>query len=692
MNEHQYMTLHDDAELHDRIDQRVFVFSTGIQKIPFLESFFDARFHVLYKNFSLASQHSHFKPNDLVATWGRKANYNRDLAFSVSNNIGLLTLEDGFIRSLGGGASWAPCSMVMDYKGIYFDAYRESDLESMINSVEDFDRLRSRRCIDFICAHKISKYNDGNLKDFSVNRDFKNILVIDQTFNDQSIAYGGADANSFERMLAVAIESNPNGLVWVKIHPEVLEKSKTGYLAETLQSSNVRVIKDKINPYALMRSMDDVYVVTSNFGFEALLLGKNVFCFGMPWYAGWGLTNDSYAPVSILNGRRKSGKTIEHLFYCAYIRYSRYVYPITGLSCEIETVLYWMKAGSFWNDRLRGKVMAVGFSPWKKYFLKDFFDLPSVQLEFIKKPRRKKDSKSSYLVWGSKYKKEMMAFRQVWRLEDGFVRSSGLGAKLIRPMSLVLDPIGIYYDATSSSYIEHILSNCLLDSVDRVRVESLINTIVSLSVSKYNVGGSDFWPVVPKNKKIILVAGQVEGDASIQYGGVDIFTNRELLVSVRRHHPDDYIVYKPHPDVHAGLRSGHIAPALLSDLCDVVVEDVDMATCLANVDEVHVLTSLTGFEALIRQIPVVCYGLPFYAGWGLTTDRHGCERRIRQLTLEQLVYGALIETPLYKIPNRSGFATVEDVIAHITGTSEAHASDRLSLIDRLWASFSRIFL
>jgi capsular polysaccharide export protein len=65
------------------------------------------------------------------------------------------------------------------------------------------------------------------------------------------------------------------------------------------------------------------------------------------------------------------------------------------------------------------------------------------------------------------------------------------------------------------------------------------------------------------------------------------------------------------------------------------------------VDEVHVMTSLTGFEALLRHKPVFCYGQPFYAGWGLTHDRHALLRRTRRLTLDELVAGALLLYPVY---------------------------------------------
>ena len=72
-----------------------------------------------------------------------------------------------------------------------------------------------------------------------------------------------------------------------------------------------------------------------------------------------------------------------------------------------------------------------------------------------------------------------------------------------------------------------------------------------------------------------------------------------------------------------------------------------MGDLLMAVDEVHVLTSLAGFEALLRGKSVTCYGLPFYSGWGLTEDVVPNPRRNRRLSLDELVAGALIEYPVY---------------------------------------------
>ena len=73
-----------------------------------------------------------------------------------------------------------------------------------------------------------------------------------------------------------------------------------------------------------------------------------------------------------------------------------------------------------------------------------------------------------------------------------------------------------------------------------------------------------------------------------------------------------------------------------------------MHALLGMVDQVHCLTSLTGFEALLRGLPVTVWGSPFYAGWGLTADRgppFPPERRLRQLSIDGLVAACLILYP-----------------------------------------------
>ncbi len=232
------------------------------------------------------------------------------------------------------------------------------------------------------------------------------------------------------------------------------------------------------------------------------------------------------------------------------------------------------------------------------------------------------------------------------RLEDGFLRSVGLGADLIKPISWVFDKRGIYFDATRPSDLEVLLATTDFTPELVVRAQRLRERIVESNLTKYNVGDGQ-WKRPAGVQRMILVPGQVETDASIRFGAPGVNTNMGLLRAVREANPGAYILYKPHPDVLAGLRAKGQDEDQALEWCDEQITDVAMGELLLQVDELHTMTSLAGFEALLRGKKVTCYGQPFYAGWGLTADMLPVERRTRKLTLDELVYSVLILYPTY---------------------------------------------
>jgi len=163
-------------------------------------------------------------------------------------------------------------------------------------------------------------------------------------------------------------------------------------------------------------------------------------------------------------------------------------------------------------------------------------------------------------------------------------------------------------------------------------------------------------------RPVILVPGQVEDDASIMLGCEDVRTNMDLLLSVRTKRPDAFIVYKPHPDVVGKNRKGVCRAIQTGAHCDMIVEEAQIADCLDVADEVHCMTSLVGFEALLRGIEVHVYGKPFYSGWGLTFDRFNISRRTRSLSLDILVAGALIKYPRYVNAQTGQFTIPEQIV------------------------------
>lgn len=235
------------------------------------------------------------------------------------------------------------------------------------------------------------------------------------------------------------------------------------------------------------------------------------------------------------------------------------------------------------------------------------------------------------------------------RMEDGFIRSRGLGSDFFGALSVALDDLGVYYDATRPSRLEALIEAGGLDDRALNRAAALRARVVESGLSKYNLKGEapSGWPA---DRMKLLVVGQVENDKSIQFGCTDIRTNSGLVEAARRDFPDAFLIWRNHPDVTAGNRPGLLDASAL-DAIDATADDLDIIDCLNACDRLVTLTSLSGFEALMRGKPVTTYGRPFYAGWGLTDDRTGpFPRRNRMATLDELIHAALIAYPVYVTP------------------------------------------
>jgi capsular polysaccharide export protein len=337
---------------------------------------------------------------------------------------------------------------------------------------------------------------------------------------------------------------------------------------------------------------------------------------------------------------------------------------------------------------LPDKIYALGFSLRKRSMLKRFVNRDDIQ--FIDSANSI-TSKSALLLWGRAALPVVLPEDvHIVRVEDGFLRSVGLGADLVQPISWVIDTRGIYFDATHESDLEVLLETMVFDEALLKRAENLQQRIIETGITKYNVGSSA-WAPAAHAKKIILVPGQVETDASIQFGALGIHRNIDLLKAVRLANSDAHIVYKPHPDVVAGLRAEGKSENDAKQFCNELLIDVGMAQLLEKVDEVHVMTSLTGFEALLRGKRIVCYGAPFYAGWGLTEDYLQTPRRTRTLSLRALIAGALLLYPSYVSLYNQGLIDAETALEELARW-RANTKANLSGWQRLYQRISRRLL
>ncbi|MDO6828654.1 glycosyltransferase [Poseidonibacter sp. 1_MG-2023] len=272
--------------------------------------------------------------------WGRKKT-GKFALWCHKNFGGTLTLqEDGFIRSLGLGVDNSPSfSIVEDDTGIYYDAKTASKLENILNTYNfSSDKKlmnKAKEAISLIKKYHISKYN--NSKDIAENyflKDEKRVLIIAQTAGDSSLEYGNGNTFSTEEIISKACEENPDSKIYLKIHPDVLSGKKTSDINITNIDKKIVLISENINPISLLKNFHTVYTKTSQMGFEAILVGCKCVCFGMPFYAGWGITDDK-----IKEARRVKVRTIEEVFAASYILYSKYTNPYLKKEIDIiETI------------------------------------------------------------------------------------------------------------------------------------------------------------------------------------------------------------------------------------------------------------------------------------------------------------------------------------------------------------------
>jgi len=657
---------------------RVATFSGGIARIPHLATLLDAT--------EIVSRPVSARGVDAVVGWGRKPNTRIGRRFAKRHDVPFITLEDGFLRSVELGVAGAPpLSITVDPLGAHYDATRPSAIELALeeDEVDEASRDRAAACMARMREADLAKYNHAPGIDLGP-RSRERVLVVDQTATDLSITLGRCAPGGFSAMLRAALAEHPDAEVLVKIHPDVLHATsgKRGNLTH-LRDPRVRLLTEPCSPMSLLRQVDRVYVMSSLTGLEALIAGCEVTCFASPFYAGWGLTDDR----GVVPKTRRRRRTLEELYAIAYLRYARYVDPETGERAEAEDVIEHLarqrEAGAAQAGR---RLIAVGFSRWKQGFVPAFLRGPGTRIEFVPSvdaaERALASGDGTLVTWGARRAETAEALGEargapVWRMEDGFLRSVGLGTDLHAPASLVLDTRGLYYDPSRPSDLEHLLAHAEFDDDELARAAALRRRVVAGRLSKYNVGRSRALDA-PEDRRLALVVGQVQTDESIRRGTLDVRTNEGLLVAAREAAPDAWLVYKPHPDVVSGNRARHLSVERAREIADAVVTDVSLADALDAADEVHTMTSLVGFEALLRELPVHVYGQPFYAGWGLTIDRHPHPRRTRRRTLDELVAATLLRYPRYVHPASRAYSTPERIVEHLC------SAPRPSELERTW--------
>jgi len=601
----------------------------------------------------------------------------------VKHQVGLLRVEDAFLRSIHPGRQGEPpVGLLLDRSGVHFDPSSQSDLEQILatHPLDDSALMRrARDAMSRLAEVHLSKYNAFDPASPVPKPGY--VLVIDQARGDASTVASGADRARFLEMLVFAQEENPGARIVIKTHPETEQGFRPGHYNAGDANDRITLLSDPVSPWELLEGAIAVYAVSSQMGFEAILAGHKPRIFGQPFYAGWGLTEDEF-PLA----RRQRRLTRSQLCAAAMFIYPHWYDPFRDQLCQLETVLDNLEAQVHaWRQDRHGWA-ASGMRLWKRRPLQMMFGGEKKML-FTEESKKAQDSGRNWMVWAGKAGADHQG---ATRVEDGFLRSRGLGAELVPPLSLVTDRQGIYYDPTQPSDLEDLITQRVrLTQAQERRAENLLRNLVQSSLSKYNLGGDA--PSLPTGRRI-LVPGQVEDDASILTGAGKVKTNLDLLRTTRLANPNAVIIYKPHPDVEAGLRSGEIEA---EGLADVVARNTDPAALFDHVDELWTMTSLMGFEALLRGVKVTTLGAPFYAGWGLTRDLgRPPKRRQARPGLLGLVHAVLIDYPRYCDPVTGLPCPVEVAVRRLQSAEIPHpgvGNRALSKLQGLLATYTHLW-
>jgi len=616
---------------------------------------------------------------DFVVGWGTKPTARHARAYAKTTGLPYVAIEDGFLRSAGSAsAKLPPVSVVLDDLGIYYEAGRRSRVETLIRSAPHFGKDIKQIAADgfeLFLRHRLTKYNTVS-SDPEPRRPHYRVMLVDQVFGDQSIAGGLASAASFRRMIDTALETFPAASIAVKVHPDVLAGRARGYIDRVALDHGLAVIADMGNPHDLLDHVDALWTVTSQLGLEAAFKGLPVRCFGVPFYAGWGLTEDTpdnpTARTALV--RRGAERDALDLFAAAYVAYPNYADPVGGRPISLPEAIDRLV---LWRDRAecnRGDVVCAGWPLTRRAAARAYFHDGGGTLTFSSgraAVRAAKVGNGRLLSWQAP---KPVAAACAAGLDAAVVRETPLrvldpcppGAV---PAALEVDGRAARDGGASHAGLIWSLHHYPFTEAERDRAAAVIEDLLPAPPARTE-------PATPTDRKTIVVLGErFQSWRADETSGFR--NNRQFLRMVRAEHRDALLLYVEHPDVARRMAPGWLTPGQIAANADQVLSLQEMLSGTVDIDEVHTIASDTGFWALMAGLDVTCWGRPFYAGWGVTRDRQAFPDRVRRLSPADLAAAVLILGARYVDRRTEIPCEVEDVAARIVAGRAGRIAARM---------------
>ncbi|OHV79762.1 capsular biosynthesis protein [Ensifer sp. LCM 4579] len=273
-----------------------------------------------------------------VVSWGGRIPAKTAMAIAGARRLPHWHLEDGFLRSVGLGKDGAaPVSIIADDLALPVDGGRASRLELLIAEAAGGGHDAAGKQIrERMVRHRLSKYNNLPHRQPQIERGrSRRILLVDQVLGDVSVERALGSRRSFDRMLDEALASGAQCIV--RTHPDVMAGYRKGYMTErAARTRGVILLADKVSVASILDVVDEVWTVSSQMGFDALLRGMPVRSYAVPFYAGWGLTDDRAGPAAqAALARRAARPSIEALTAAALALYPSYRNPATWQPMDV---------------------------------------------------------------------------------------------------------------------------------------------------------------------------------------------------------------------------------------------------------------------------------------------------------------------------------------------------------------------
>lgn len=560
-------------------------------------------------------------------------------------------VEEGFLAYLRHPiCGHSPLSVVIDRTGIHYDSTRPSDLQSILiqtaASWTDGMGARARRIMATIRRLRLSKYNhqEGLLGEETGRR--YRVLLVDQSTQSRALRYGGANTDIFEQMMDSSCKGFPETDLVVKMHPDHdLNRAKS--ILHGRIRPGVSALPPRVNIWSVLNQVDVVYTVSSQVGFEALMAGKKVVCFGQPFYSGWGLTTD------VASGRGSGRQlTLEQLVYGVLVKYPLYIHPERQELCDIEEILSYLESAHLGALGFYDRIYTVGLRPQEKRTLPEYLrghlalDVNHISPKSARS--RTYGPTEAVLYWDPREchgdDLSYLESRGVSVLRAGPWPMDPIQGDQAQPNILQITRNRLYNDGSPRNDLVLLLEQAHFDFDLLRRAETLQQNFLAVLEQESKIR-SHALNNQSVGRWIALVLGQGEGEGPWGVREKAVSTDHELLTQVRLDFPEAYILYAP--PVGESYSENHVPMSVDPTLYDQLVRPEHTVSCFKLADAVHVVSAFRGIYALIYGKLLYTYGRPFYAGWGLTHDAEVFVGRSKQRSLTELLCATFILAPTY---------------------------------------------